>query len=158
MARRRKSQNKGRGSIVRPGPERVAQGEFFPQAVSYSKSTYFSGPLPDPETLSQYEQIQIGATDRIFGLAEREAAHRHEIERELVKIHGRNSTLGIISGALIGLASIAGGAYAIGQGAQLAGWAVVVTAVSALAGVFITQNRGENSQGASSSMAPSTRP
>jgi len=40
------------------------------------------GPLPHPEVLRQYDQLSPGAADRIITMAEGEAAHRREMERQ----------------------------------------------------------------------------
>lgn len=40
----------------------------------------FSGPLPPSEQFRRYEEVCPGAADRILGLAEREAEHRHAKE------------------------------------------------------------------------------
>jgi len=41
---------------------------------------FHSGPLPPPETLYKYNQLNPGFADRIFDMAEREAAQRHQLE------------------------------------------------------------------------------
>lgn len=40
------------------------------------------GPLPHPEVLRQYDQLSPGAADRIITMAEGEAAHRRQMERQ----------------------------------------------------------------------------
>lgn len=112
---------------------------MFPGLVKYETTTYFSGPLPAPETLHQYNQILPGAADRVIGLAEREAAHRHLMEGRMIDIHGRNSTLGVISGWMIGMTAVGGGTYAITLGASLSGAGVALTGLAALVGVFVYQ-------------------
>jgi uncharacterized membrane protein len=77
-------------------------------------------------------------------MAEREARHRHTLERDILKIEGRNSSLGIVSGLLIGLSATLGGVYAAVNGADLAGAGVAFTGLAALVGVFITQRRGRD--------------
>ena len=44
-------------------------------------SRRFSGPLPPPEILSGYEQIQHGFASRVIRMAEREQTHRHGLEK-----------------------------------------------------------------------------
>ena len=43
--------------------------------------TLHHGPLPDPDTLAQYERMMPGAAERIFRIAEREQEHRHAQEK-----------------------------------------------------------------------------
>ena len=130
-------------SVPAESGEVLRQEEMFPDAVEYAETTYFAGPLPAPQTLYEYDQILPGAADRIIGMAEREAQHRHTLEREVLKIQGRNSTFGIFAGLLVGLAAILGGVYCVAQGADLAGAGVALTGLAALVGVFITQRQSE---------------
>lgn len=46
-----------------------------------SKSMY-SGPVPDPETLAQFEAIQPGFAERLMAMAEKEQTNRHQSELE----------------------------------------------------------------------------
>lgn len=99
------------------------------------KASIYSGPLPAPETLAAYEQILPGAADRVIAMAERQSAHRQQLETMQVesasKIWLRGQVFGfILLGSLFGLGFylilhdknvdgfkllIAGGAVAIGQ-------------------------------------------
>lgn len=42
------------------------------------------GPLPDPESLSQYESISPGFANRIMTMAEDEQKHRHDAENSVI--------------------------------------------------------------------------
>lgn len=96
-----------------------------------------------PQTLYEYDCILPGTADRILAMAEREAGHRHTLEREVLSIHGRTALLGLVSGATIGLSAILGGVYAAVNGADIAGAGVALTGLAALVGVFVTQRRSE---------------
>ena len=43
----------------------------------------FSGPIPPPELLARYNDIVPNAAERILSMAEREAAHRQQVERDV---------------------------------------------------------------------------
>lgn len=43
------------------------------------------GCLPSPEILKEYERIEPGSTSRIFELAEKQAQHRMELEKNLIR-------------------------------------------------------------------------
>ncbi len=113
------------------------QEEFFPEQVEYSRTTFFSGPLPTPEMFFQYDQILPGAADRILGLTEREMEHRQQMEQGFLRIHSRNSLLGIFSGALIGLSAVLGGVYIAAVGGNIEGAGVALGGLTALVGVFV---------------------
>ncbi|MEB3244731.1 MAG: DUF2335 domain-containing protein [Vampirovibrionales bacterium] len=46
----------------------------------------FSGPTPPPELLKAYESIQPGFADRLMQHAEREQAHRHQTDIEMIDL------------------------------------------------------------------------
>lgn len=48
--------------------------------VSVTTSREFSGPIPPPELLHRYDEVVPGAANRILEMAEREAAHRQQVE------------------------------------------------------------------------------
>lgn len=66
--------------------------------VSMSQS--FTGPLPPPEALANYEQASPGAADRILRMAEGQQQHRHGLERQAVSSEHRRSLLGGRCGGL----------------------------------------------------------
>ncbi len=45
----------------------------------------FSGPIPPPEVLAQYESISPGFASRIISMAEIQSSHRQELEKESVR-------------------------------------------------------------------------
>ena len=65
-----------------------------------------SGPLPTPEILAQYGAIDPDFPNRIVGLAEREADHRHHFE-DVALAHLRLlRPLGVVCATLIALATL----------------------------------------------------
>lgn len=44
----------------------------------------FSGPIPPPKLLEEYNMILPGSAERILSMAEAEANHRHEMERTVL--------------------------------------------------------------------------
>lgn len=129
-------------------PEPAREAPDPARALRYEEATYFAGPLPSPQSLHDYDHALPGAADRIISMAEREARHRHAVEHRMLDIHGRNSTLGICAGGLIGLSAILGGVHAVVQGADLAGAGVALTGLAALVGVFVLQHRSEQREAA----------
>lgn len=45
----------------------------------------FKGPIPHPDILRQYEDIQSGFASEIVNMAVKEQTHRHEIEKTIVQ-------------------------------------------------------------------------
>ena len=108
----------------------VAQAQFA--------ATYHSGPLPDPSQLEQYNKVCPGAADRIITMAEKEAEHRHCIETAYLKSSTRISWIGVISAAIICIATIAGGVLVIMNGHDWAGSFLGASGLAGVAGTFIT--------------------
>jgi uncharacterized membrane protein len=148
----------GRGLAPSRSPAVLPRGGTFLHAEpvvgqEVALAAYFAGPLPAPEVLFEYDQALDGTADRIIRMAEREAEHRHHVELQLVAIQARNSTLGIASGLVLGLAGVLGGVFAVVHGADGAGAGVALTALTALVGVFVTQRRTQRREAAESQAA-----
>jgi uncharacterized membrane protein len=108
-----------------------------------------AGPLPPAREFGRYDEVLPGAGDRILSMAENEQAHRHEMERGMLKsesgFKGRGQLfafLGLIVmlGAVIAMA-LMGQAVA---GASLGG-AVIVGVVALFLGQrYIARKEAES--------------
>jgi uncharacterized membrane protein len=72
--------------------------------LSIVQEDSFSGPLPHPKHLAEYDRVLPGAANRIIAMAEKEQEHRHEWENRALKFDFSYSILGILLGFLIALA------------------------------------------------------
>ena len=97
----------------------------------------FSGPLPHPEILENYNRIVPGAAERIIQMAESEKEHRHYIEKAALRADIREARLGQIFAFLIGTIAIVCGAYTAIEGAPGAGGVIGGGGVIGLVSVFI---------------------
>jgi uncharacterized membrane protein len=103
-------------------PERERQGEFFPGEIRVSRvSTTFSGPIPLPTHLREYEQVLPGSADRIVAMAEAEAHHRRTSEGRLIRL----SEWGLLAALLIALVGMIGGLYVTLRGKSLEGMGTI---------------------------------
>ncbi len=73
----------------------------------------FSGPLPPPQVLAQYDEIQAGFADRIVAMAENQALHRQQSEKLAIEAEinddrrqRRETFIGQILGFILALAII----------------------------------------------------
>lgn len=75
----------------------------------------FSGPIPHPMLLQQYDQVIPGAAERILKMAENQSAHRMDLEKIVIRSDVTKSErgqvfglgvaiLGIIASIILGLA------------------------------------------------------
>jgi len=97
----------------------------------------FSGPLPHPDILVKYNEAHPGAADRIIAMAEKQAAHRQELESRVISTSCQNAKRGPIYGFVICMTAISGGIYLIQSGKGAAGLTAIITALVSLAVVFV---------------------
>ena len=122
----------------------------------------FTGPLPHPSILVGYNNIQKGFADRIITLAEQEASHRHEMDKEFLnasiqatKDEAIEARMGQIFGLIIGLTAIIAGSYTAIQGAPVTGSLIGTSGVVGLVSAFIlgrkkSDNNNDETQGITS--------
>jgi uncharacterized membrane protein len=99
------------------------------------RAWWWSAPLPPPVQLQQYDEVLPGLAERIISLTEREAAHRHWLDRSFV----RYRFTGQWSSLVIALAAIGAGAYLVNSGQDGYGFAAIITAVVGLVGIFLVR-------------------
>jgi uncharacterized membrane protein len=56
--------------------------------IAFQQQTIY-GPLPAPDLLAKYEEIQPGLVNRIVKMAEDESEHRRWMEKESIAIQSR---------------------------------------------------------------------
>lgn len=54
------------------------------EALMVIRGEMYSGPIPPPEALARYEEIQPGAADRIIKMAEKQQEHRMSLETKAI--------------------------------------------------------------------------
>jgi uncharacterized membrane protein len=104
----------------------------------------FSGPLPHPASLKEYDNVLPGLAERIVVMAEAEARHRHDMDKEAAR---QNELLmnnefserrsGQIFGLCIGALCIIACIVAIVFGAEGAAMVIGGTTVVGLVTVFV---------------------
>src|SRR5688572_18904082 len=69
-------------------PQRSPHHKATMAVLMREQSMTFSGPLPPPALLAQYEQIAPGAAQQIIAMAEREQAFSHKITEKALDTEG----------------------------------------------------------------------
>lgn len=98
----------------------------------------FSGPLPPPQILADYNRIVPGSGNRIIAMAEKQAEHRRRLETQVISSDITNSRVGLVCGLLIGL--VAATIIAI-YGNPQAGVGMGLVTLASLVGVFVYGSR-----------------
>jgi len=96
-----------------------------------------SGPLPDSETLAEYEGIVSGSANRIITIFEDQAHHRMALETKVIGRQTFQSGAGQVFAFIIGMSALAGGVYCILEGHDVAGVSVVGGGLLSLAAAFL---------------------
>lgn len=106
----------------------------------------FSGPLPPPKVLEDYNRIVPGAANRILILAEKQSEHRRHIEAMFGETEVRNSRLGILCGLLVGLSGIAAATIIAVYGNPRAGVGMGLLTLGSLVSIFVYGSRSRRKQ------------
>ena len=109
------------------------------RAMVVMHSESFSGPIPPPSILKEYEEMQPGAADRILKMAENQAEHRMELEKKAIGGQIKQSSRGQIFGLIIIILLIIAAfafAYFFGMtefAAKFLSWTMVI-----IVGIFVS--------------------
>jgi uncharacterized membrane protein len=76
------------------------------QQIAISIARSFSGPLPHPEILAEYERILPGTANRIIVAFENQSSHRMSLESHAVREQIKQSGNGQLLGGLIVILSL----------------------------------------------------
>lgn len=135
------------GEVLRELAREVARDPGFIRVFSE-----FSGPLPPPALLAEYDRVVPGLAGRIAGWTEEESEHRRRAEmevlamqREIVQGGLRHRSRGQIFGLIVVLVIAVGSLVLIGLGHSIVGLAALVLALATLASAFWISRRADQS-------------
>src|ERR1700680_2944887 len=97
----------------------------------------FSGPLPPPSMLAQYNTVVTNGAERIMSMAEKQQAHRLDIEHRVVHGNSFDQRLGLILGFIVMMSVVATGVWCIYIGKDTAGLTALITSVGGPVVAFI---------------------
>lgn len=110
-----------------------------------------SSPIPDPDTLRDYETVVPGFAKELLNSFLAESQHRRQMESELLELEKQNLTQegwlmkansnrsfwGLIAGFIISISALISSVYVTIQGYPWVGGVIGGTTVVSLAGVFV---------------------
>ena len=109
------------------------------EALMIMRSELYSGPIPPPEALARYEEIQPGAADRILKMAEKQQEHRMALETKAIGGQVDQSKRGQIFGFIAIFVCIAVAVFfAIYCGITTFAASFLTVTMVILVGLFIT--------------------
>jgi uncharacterized membrane protein len=98
---------------------------------------HFSGPLPPPAVLKQYDDVAPGSAERIIMKFESQTEHRIRLESIVVWTGSIKELGGLVCGFTIAMTAIVGGIYTALQGLPFLGGSLSFTGLAALVGAFL---------------------
>ena len=110
------------------------------QAVSQQT---FSGPIPPPSMLGEYDAVHDGLANRIVSMAESQQTHRQSLENKSVDAAIKTESRGQHYALFVSLLIIAGALYLIDSGKEIYGSILAGGTLTGLAYVFITGRKKE---------------
>ena len=120
-----------------PKGHRSKVEDLVQSLVCTASFSRFSGPIPSPETLSQYDKIVPGSANRIIQMAEAQADHRRKLEDCTIRGQMHQSNRGQWMALGISLTVIGASVWVTLAGRPWVGGALGGTTVVSLAGIFI---------------------
>lgn len=106
------------------------------QEITAMKAEMYSGPLPHPDIIRQYDEISPGAAEKIFDSFVRQNEHRIEMESRVVKDSIFRAKLGLVMSFILSLIClyIAYKLFNTDKGSY--GFGLILVNIAALVSVF----------------------
>ncbi len=111
-----------------------------------SQQSSFSGPIPPPQFLQEYDKIVPGAAEIIVKMAKDQAEHRQTLEKSVINSDIKNSKMGLVFGFIIGMTGIIAGVIIIAVGQVIAGSVISGVTLASLVGTFVYGSQGRKKE------------
>ncbi len=154
-------------SIIKPQKtenlENTKNHQNIPEKVNHQLThveQHFSGPIPPPELLAQYNQVVENGADRIMRMAELQSSHRMELEKNIVDASIKRSNQGLYLGFTLALVCILGGIIITINGQNVVGITSILIPLGAIVSIFVyTKERDrENKENKTRKTTPKSKP
>jgi uncharacterized membrane protein len=110
------------------------------------QEAYFSGPIPPPSVLAQYNEVLPNGAERIMTMAERQSQHREALEKKVVDGNVASQTRGSYFAFILLFITIVGGLYLLHEGKSIVGLSAIVASVGGAVGVFFYSKREQRKE------------
>lgn len=101
------------------------------------QAAMYSGPLPPPSDLAQYDAIVPGMAERLLTKFEQQGAHRMSLETHVIHSDATRANWGLAAAFVFGLALLGASVYLIVNGYEMAGIVAIVTEFLTYGGLFL---------------------
>jgi uncharacterized membrane protein len=141
-------------------PQQQSPGKPNVRAVLETHIESFSGPIPNPSLLKEYESILPGIAERIFTMAEKQSEHRQSLERIVIGGDSKRADKGLYCGVVVAIGGlIAATILGLNNQVILAG-IIGGTPLVGLVGTFIygTERRRSERESKANKMVDALKP
>ena len=101
------------------------------------ESMTYSGPIPHPQLLKEFNDVIPNGADRIMTMAEKQSGHRITLEEKVVNANNRDSFLGVVFAGVIALLIVLGAIFLINNNKDVQGFSLLIGASVAYISVFL---------------------
>ncbi len=105
--------------------------------IQAEASLSYNSPLPPPEILAGYGRTQADAPERILAMAERQEAHRQQMEKIVVEAGAANASKAVNIAAYIATLFVGASVYMVHEHYAVYGIVTLGSTLAALAGVNV---------------------
>lgn len=109
--------------------------------VRAEKREFFSGPLPPPDVVRQYNEISPGAADKIFEAFEKQNNHRIEIEKKIVNDSVFRAKTGQFMAFIICIFVLCLSTYLFMNNKSTSAFVLIISNVTILISTFYSVNK-----------------
>ena len=113
---------------------KVFLSEFYRKTIEVEAT---SGPIPPPGMLARYEEVLPGSADRILTMAERQQAHRFQLEDEALSANISSERRGTHFAGVIAIMVVLCATYLIANGKSAEGLSIILPSLAAIVGLFL---------------------
>lgn len=110
------------------------------------RSMTYSGPIPHPQLLREFNDVIPDGANRIMIMAEKQSEHRRNLEEKIVNANNRDSLLGIIFALVIALVIIGSGTFLLFNDKEVSGMGLLLSGIGTFITVFIVGKRNDDKQ------------
>lgn len=100
-------------------------------------SMTYSGPIPHPQLLREFNDVIPNGADRIMTMAENQSGHRIKLEEKVVDANNRDSLLGVIFAGIIAILIVLGAIFLIYNNKNIQGFGLLIGTSVAYISVFL---------------------
>ena len=140
------SEKKSNLPLNLPEPKSEEKAKIISATRQETRIEEFSGPLPRPQTLKEYDEIIPNGAERIMSMAEEQSRHRRDMEALMIRGNVRSQRHGLTASFTLNLTALVSGTFLAYNGIPILGGILSVGGLLSIAASWISWWRSRNFQ------------